>query len=253
MGKKEIIQKSAEMKDCRVFDNLEASAVSDLIKRVTGSELYRRKFIIRKKQELKHGYDTFSLFDEGENIVIEANSGVSAAAGFNQYLKKICNCFVGPLSENLNLPENPPCVGKKIESTSLFLYRYFMNYCTYGYTTVFWKFEDYEKLLDWMMLSGINLVLNPVAHEVVWQKLLTELGYSEREIDNYLCGPAYMPWQWMGNMTRFGGDLPKWWYEDRLNLSNKINERLLSFGASPILPGFCGLVPLDFEEKFAGS
>ncbi|MEG0570814.1 MAG: alpha-N-acetylglucosaminidase [Oscillospiraceae bacterium] len=239
------------MRDKNLFEHLDEKAVKALILRVTHKESYADKFIVRKMQ--RAGHDSFKLYNEGDKIVIEATSGVSACAGFNKYLKEVCNCFVGPLSKNLNLPEKPLPLHQNLEDNSLFLYRYFMNYCTYGYTMSFWKFEDFEKLIDWMMLSGINLVLNPVAHETVWHKLMIESGYSQKEIDDYLCGPSFFAWQWMGNMTKFGGNLPKWWYQDRVELSNKINERLKSFGASPVLPGFCGLVPLHFKEKFPES
>lgn len=245
----EIKRKIAQRKAKNIKNNLPAEQIKKLIKRVTGSQKYSDHFIIEPLAG-KTGYDRFRLLGRNGRAVIQATGGVAACAAFNHYLKEYCGCFFGPITENRNLPEEPPLVKEPVERESTFLYRYFMNYCTFSYTYLFSGWEDYERLTDWMLLSGVNLCLNIVGHEIVWRDVLQELGYSREDIDRFLCGPAYLPWQWMGNMTGFGGNLPVWWYEKQKQLSNRINDKLRGFGAEVVLPGYFGMVPSDFEEKY---
>lgn len=224
--------------------------VLNLIERVTESKAYCEKIIVRQVDEEKTGMDAYRIYDEGEKIVIEATSGVAACVAFNTYLKKICKCFFGPITKNMKLPENPPKVGRVIENKSVFLYRYFMNYVTYAYTCLYYKWEDFERLTDWMLMAGINLVLNPVGYEIVWRDTLMELGYSAQEANDDLCGAGNLPWQIMGNMSAFGGDIPDWWFEEQKDLSNKITKKLRSFGADIIKPAFYGKVPNNIQDKY---
>ena len=243
----------AQMKRENIEPRLDSSSVLALVERVTGNPRYAQVLSVEQIKGEQVGMDVYEIFDQGEGICIRATSGTAACAAFNWYLQERCGCFVGPLTKRLCLPERPPKVGGHRRVASPFLYRYFFNYCTFGYTTAFWKWEQYERLTDWMLLSGVNLVLNPIGHEAVWRDLLAELGYQKRQINDFLAGPLYLPWQWMLNMTGFGGDLPDWWYDDRVKLANRMNGKLQSFGVGIMAPGFCGMVPLDFEKHFPES
>ena len=49
--------------------------------------------------------------------------------------------------------------------------RFFLNYCTYGYTMPWWKWGEWEHFIDWMALNGIpNL-----------RYLLIECAFSNQE------------------------------------------------------------------------
>lgn len=232
-------------------DTLNADALRKLILRVTDREEYVDKFCFVKAAA--DNMDYYRMYDKDDKIIVEAPNTVSAAVAFNHYLKNKCNSYFGIINTNMNLPDVPPCMGEVYSQKSEFLYRYFMNYCTFAYTYLFAGWKEYERLIDWMALSGINLVLNIVGHEIVERDMLIELGYTKDEAVKYITGPAYHPWQWMGNMTEFGGDMPDWYFEKQKSLGRKINSRLEEFGIAPMLPGFYGLVPVDFEEKFAGT
>ena len=43
--------------------------------------------------------------------------------------------------------------------------RFFLNYCTFGYTMPWWKWEDWERFIDWMALNGINMPLANTGQE----------------------------------------------------------------------------------------
>ncbi len=249
---KEMRERLAASKLRRIPNVLNESEVIALIKRVTGSELYADSFII-KPYKCDCPYDSYRMYSEGGKIVIEAGTGVAACSAFNTYLHDYCNSFYGPITKRIDLPEVPPAIDGVVESHSPFLYRYFFNYCTFSYTYLFAGWEEWEHLTDYLLLSGVNLYLNAVGHEIVWRDLLRELGYSEGDINKFICGPAYLPWQWMGNMTGFGGNLSESWYNRQKALSCKINEKMRAFSAEPMLPGYYGMVPADFTEKFPES
>lgn len=49
--------------------------------------------------------------------------------------------------------------------------RFFLNYCTYGYSMPFWKWKDWERFIDWMALNGVNMPLAITGQEMVWYKV----------------------------------------------------------------------------------
>lgn len=230
---------------------LNAEAVYGLIRRVFG-ENYAQSFILEAMDA--DGIDRFSLEDtvvEGaQKILLRASSGIAAAGALHWYLQERCDSYIGPLTRRMNLPENPPAIGGKYENESPFVYRYFFNYCTFGYTCVFWSWEEWEPFLDWMVLSGYNLVLNPLGNERVWTNTLQRLGYTLADARKFLCSPTFYPWQCMLNLTEWGGAAPEHWYDDRVELSRKLTARLNELGANVVLPGYCGAVPNDIGEHF---
>lgn len=248
---KDILDKIAFKKNKNSNSSLNEEALRGLIFRVTKSTVYADKF--RFEQLGDAASDSYRMYDRDDKIVIEASSGVTAAAAFNRYLTQYCNSYFGPINQNINLPDEPPKINGIAEDRSVFVFRYFLNYCTFSYSLLFNGWEEYERLTDWMLLSGVNLYLNIIGHEIVCRDMLLELGYTKEEISDYIAGPAYLPWQWMGNMSGFGGNLPDWWYDEQKTLANKINDKMRLFGAEPIVPGFFGMVPTDFGEKYPNS
>ena len=196
------------------------------------------------------GFDAFEVSDKEGKILIRGTSGVALASAFNTYLKERCGYSIGILTTSGKLPATPPAVGETITKKSKFLYRYFFNYCTFSYTYSFDVWEDWEKTIDYLLLSGYNLILNPIGFETIWRETLLKLDYTEKEIQNYLCGPAFYAWQWMMNMTGWAGGVPLWWYEARKELAGKFNLRVQAFGATTMSAGYAGMVPADFAEHF---
>lgn len=234
-----------------VNDTFSPDELYNLVLRVTGSRAYAESFEFRRKDA--DCTDCYSIFSENGKNVIEATNSISGAVAFNYYLTHTCKCYFGPVTKRMELPDAVPLIKEAHSDKSRFIYRYFMNYCTYSYTLLYADWDEYERLTDWMLLSGINLLLSIVGHEIVIRDTLTDIGYTEEEACNYLTGPAYLPWFYMGNMTGFGGNLPKWWFDKQKKLGNRINDKMRAFGANVIMPGFYGLVPDDFKSKFPDS
>ena len=63
------------------------------------------------------------------------------------------------LIEPVELPVEFPTPSKTIHKKALVRDRFFLNYCTYGYTMPWWKWPQWERFIDWMALNGINMPL----------------------------------------------------------------------------------------------
>lgn len=56
-----------------------------------------------------------------------------------------------------------------------------------------------------MAMNGIDLPLAFVGQEIVWTQVYSELGIELEELDDFFGGPAFLPWQRMGNVDDWGG------------------------------------------------
>ena len=224
-----------------------AKAVYGLIERVAG-KTYAESIILSLTED--DGFDSFEIDSHEGKIRITASAVSGLSAGFNVYLKEVCGYSIGALSVGGSLPAVPPAVKEKISRKSRFLYRYFYNFCTFSYSYAFDDWSEWERALDYIALSGYNLVLNPVGLETVWRETLLEMGYTKAQADNFLCGPAFYAWQWMMNLTSWAGGAPDEWYESRRILAGRINERLQSLGVATVAPAYIGMVPDDFSKHY---
>ena len=226
--------------------------MSNLVGRVLG-DIWKAsfKFEIRESQD---GSDEFELLDGGNNtIVIRGNNGIAMASGFNYYLKNYVNIDYSPLSESNVALTEIKAVGETVVKKAQFDIRYALNFCTYSYTMAFWNWDEYEEFLDWAAMNGINLILDIVGQEEVLRQMLREFNYTDDEIKDYLCGPAYVAWFYMQNMYSSGGPLPNSWFEQRVELGRKIHDRMQTYGINPVIQGFAGQVPETFAEKNDGA
>ena len=135
-------------------------------------------------------------------------------------------------------------------------YRYYLNYCTFGYSMTTWDWERWEQEIDWMALHGINMPLQIVGLETVWRSFLMEdCRFTEAKAESFVPGPAYTAWWGMNNLEGWGGDTGDHahgvaddaWYGRQANLAAKIVERERALGMNPVLPGFSGMMPGNYE------
>lgn len=195
------------------------------------------------------GRDVFEIESRPGKIVIRGNNGVSMAMGLNWYLKHYCRCHVSWCGSRLQLPDPLPQVRPKLRRESWARHRYFLNYCCFGYSLPWWGWQQWEELIDWMALNGVNAPLAVTGQEAVWQAVLKRLGLSDRQIAEYLAGPPYLPFQWMGCLDGWGGPLPQSWIDRHEELQRKILARQRQLGMTPVLQGFTGHVPAAIAEK----
>lgn len=197
--------------------------------------------------------DVFEIESRDGKTVIRGNTGVSMASGLNHYLKYHCNCHISLNYNQLDMPEPLPAVTEKIRIRTPFKYRNFFNYCSFSYTMAWWDWEQWEKMIDYLALNGVNMPLAIVGQAAVWQEVYRELGLSKQQIEDFLVGPAYLPWGWMGNIDGLGGPLPEDWIRSHTTLQQQILERERSFGMTPILQGFTGHVPEALKVIFPNA
>ena len=217
----------------------EIVAMRGLVNRVVPE--YSQNIVLER---LADTIDRFEIETKGQKLVIRGNNANSMAVGLNHYLKYYCKAqYSWFMEEPLQIPVTMPTVPEKVSLSARVPDRFFLNYCTYGYTMPWWGWAQWEHFIDWMALNGINLPLAITGQESVWYEVWSELGLTDEEIRSYFTGPAHLPWHRMQNIDRWGGPLPMSWLENQKELQKKIVARKRELNMKPVLPGFAGHVP----------
>jgi len=230
-------------------------AARELLNRILGNK--SNHFILEdiKYQDAnihKAQADCFEIENSTDNrIIIRGNSANSIAVGLNHYLRFYCKTSVSWfVNDKIKLPETLPAVGEKVHINSTCKNRFFLNYCTFGYTMPWWQWRDWERLIDWMALNGINLPLAITGQESVWFRVWSKLGLSDDTIRGYFTGPAHLPWHRMLNMDYWQGPLPHSWLDGQEALQKQIVKRERDLSMTPVLPAFAGHVPYELKKIY---
>lgn len=193
--------------------------------------------------------DSYSIETYKGKILIKGNTVNSMAVGLNAYLKNFCNTRVSwYASDPVDMPSVLPLPEDKIQASARCSNRFFLNYCTFGYTMPYWKWSDWERLIDWMALNGVNMPLAITGQESIWYKVWTGMGLTDEQIRSYFTGPAHLPWHRMSNVDYWQSPLPESWLENQEELQKKILKRERSLGMTPVLPAFAGHVPAELKQ-----
>lgn len=198
-----------------------------------------------------NGNDVYELESIGDKIVIRGNSANSMAVGLNYYLKNICKTSVSwYLADPIQMPSVLPKIDSKIRIAARMDKRFFLNYCTFGYTMVWWQWPEWERFIDWMALNGVNMPLAITGQEAVWHKVWSKFGLTDQEIRGYFTGPAYLPWHRMTNVDYWYSPLPNSWITQQAQMQKQIVERERALNMTPVLPAFAGHVPLALKRIY---
>ena len=199
------------------------------------------------------GEDVFEIESRQKKIVIRGNNGIAMARGLNWYLKYYCDLNFSWENAKVVLPDELPQVFPKLQRICWAENRYFLNYCAFGYSMPWWDWKQWEKLIDWMALNGINMPLSVTGQEAVWQRVCRKMGMSDAEIMEFFAGAPYLPFSWMGCLDSWGGPLPKDWIDRHAELQQKILLRQRELGMKPVLQGFTGHIPEAIYKKFPNA
>ena len=222
--------------------------ISQLIERILPGKSSR--FVIGDL-EPNEGKEIFELSAKNGKINIKGTNDIAIAKGFGWYLSNYCNIHVSWYKNDpIVSPEVLPMVEAPVRQECRFEKRFFLNYCTFGYTMLWWHWSDWERFIDWMALNGINMPLAITGQEAILMEVWKKFGMSEDQIRAYFTGPAHLPWHRMGNLDGFLGPLPQQFINNQFHLQKKILERERSFGMVPVLPAFAGHVPKAIKEKY---
>ena len=195
-----------------------------------------------------NGKETFEIEAKEGELTLRGSSVVALCYAFHIYQREACHAMTtwgGKYSESIT---SWPDYSLKKQTTP-YEYRYFLNVCTYGYTTPYWDWARWEKEIDWMALRGVNMPLATVASEAIAERVWLQMGLTKEEIREFFTAPAHLPWHRMGNLNTWDGPLSDEWQESQIQLQHQIINRMRELGMSPIAPAFAGFVPMAFAEK----
>ena len=160
--------------------------------------------------------------------MLRGNTGVTLALALNNYLKYDLNISIswGRNSSGIlaKLPAKFPLPAEKQRTVVPMKWRYSWNVCTPGYSFVWYSADQWQFMIDWMALQGVNLPLAFNGQEAVFAQVFSALGLTDagthdllfyiillsiasffrEEIWAYFSGPAFLPWNRMGNMQAWG-------------------------------------------------
>ena len=220
--------------------------VRDLAKRIIPD--HHRSFVF---EAIEDTVDCFELSMKGNKIMVRASNANSAAVGLNHYLKNYCLATVSWDSRNpVEMPVELPAVEEVVKVDAHCQDRFFLNYCTFGYTMPWWGWAEWERFIDWMALNGVTMPLAITGQEAVWQKVWMKHGLTDEQVRSYFSGPAHLPWHRMSNIDYWQGPLPQEWIDGQADLQKQILKRERELGMTPILPAFAGHVPKELGDVY---
>ncbi|BAE70457.1 truncated N-acetylglucosaminidase [Xanthomonas oryzae pv. oryzae MAFF 311018] len=193
------------------------------------------------------GADWYRIDAGGDTVRIAGSSQVALARGAYAYLGQAGAASMSWEGDRLALPAQWPAYSSGQVRTP-FAHRAYLNTCTYGYTTPFWDWPRWQREIDWMALHGIDMPLAMEGQEAIWQALWREFDVSDAALAAYFSGPAFTPWQRMGNIEGYRAPLPQQWIDSKRVLQKQILTRMRELGMQPVLPAFAGYVPKAFAQ-----
>ena len=99
--------------------------------------------------------ERFELYSQADKIIIRGTTKSAIGVGLNYYLKYYCKTYVSWYSfDKIETPKVLPVVPEKVVRSARVPERFFLNYCTYGYTLTWWGWHEWERLIDWMALAS---------------------------------------------------------------------------------------------------
>ena len=254
-------------------------AIVSFVNRIGGKGTAKKfKFVLDPSMNAEQ--ETFSIDGVKGKVLIKGNSLSAITTGIGWYLNNYAHINIAWNSLNettaeggayADLTDLPVPTAEEVRTCDA-KYRYYLNYCTFGYSMTSWTWNRWQQEIDWMALHGINMPLQIVGLEEVWRQFLTlevdgkrKYNYTDVEAKAFVPGPAFTAWWGMNNLEGWGGTAPGslnggvWdgaggvqddaWYRRQTVLAKAILARQRELGIEPVLPGFSGMVPTDFSDK----
>jgi alpha-N-acetylglucosaminidase len=195
------------------------------------------------------GRDVFELSERGGKILLRGNSGVSLSMAFNWYLRyEAKTSYDWQADRPLEIAGRLPAPSKATRRVCSARERFFLNYCTYGYTFPFTNLQGWQRFIDWMAMNGVNRPLMQCGQEAVWLEVWKSYGLTDAEIRGYFTGPAHLPWHRMANIDHFDGPLAASYITGQMEMQKKLLIQARALGMKPVLSGFAGHVPQELKR-----
>lgn len=233
-----------------------ASAVYALLERVLpGTSKF---FALSMSPSCPSDTACFVLSDSGGAIAIAGTRASDLSAGLGFYLREYANITVGwPRGGGSRVvpPSTWPAIGTRVVRPRVGPFSFAMNVCTHSYTLVWYTWEQWSAFIDWLALSGINMVYGLTGQEEVQWQVFTGLGVSDSDVRAWFNGPAFLTWSRGQNVhgSSIGGPLPRSWMRAQFALQLQILARERELGIIGALPAFQGNVPWPLVAALGGD
>ncbi|WP_443751270.1 alpha-N-acetylglucosaminidase [Asticcacaulis solisilvae] len=219
-------------------------AAAPVLTRLLGRKAVGFRLTVDSKPAAAPWYEVTA---QGGHVAVHGSSAVAALRGAYAYLSTTGTAQMNWEGDRVASGPLPDCRSGRV--TTPFQHRAYLNTCTFGYTTPFWDWKRWQREIDWMALHGIDMPLAMEGQDYVWRQLWQEQGLNTAELDAYFSGPAFTPWQRMGNVEGYQAPLPANWILKKRDLQKRILGAMRALGMEPILPAFGGYVPKAFADK----
>lgn len=195
------------------------------------------------------GRERFRIDSSNGHIRVEGSTPSALLFGVNWYLKYVAQVQISPNGDRVGT-QPFPLPAQAIEGDTRYAYRYALNENVDGYTSPYWDWPRWQREIDVLALSGINAMVVERGMDSVLYQTFREIGYADEDIRRWITQPAHQNWQLMGNLCCFNGPISTALMQQRAASARRIVARLRELGITPVLPGFYGIVPADFQKKF---
>ncbi len=188
----------------------------------------------------------------GGRLKVRGASGIAACRAVYDYIRGPLHGMVTWAGTHVPVPSRlPDAAPVQVDTT----YQFFLqdNVCTFGYTTAYFGWKEWQRYLDVMALHGVNMQFAPLGSEAIWQRVWRSFGCTDAQIDAMVTGPAHLPWNRMGNLYKHDGPLTADYHAQAIALEKQILARMRELGITPVPPAFAGFVPPGFEKVVGGS
>jgi len=205
--------------------------------------------------------DVFEIDGKDGRVVLRGSSGPALTAAVGSFFKYHLKCDIyWELGGGYQFDAFPrkasdiPVPKSSERHVFMSQKRYYQNTCTASYTFVWRSADSMLQEVDWMAFNGINLPLAFTGQEYVWSELYRGVyGVSQKGMDQFFSGPAFLAWNRMSNLRAWGGPLPQSWIDQQFSVQKQILSRYQELGIEPVLPAFNGVVPGEMQQIFPSA
>ncbi len=209
---------------------------------------------IRFRTEREGGRDTFRVSGRTGRITVSGDTPGTQLTGLNWYLRHIAYADLNWAGEQTCLlPRELPGMAGTVTRTANVPHRFVLNDTNDGYTGAYNDWPYWERELDVLALHGYNEVLVYAGADALYHRVFREFGYGDRELREWIPGPAHQPWWLLQNLSGFPYPVSRQLLDARAALGRRIAERVRELGMTPVFPGYFGTVPPGFAERNPGA
>ncbi|MEU7583726.1 alpha-N-acetylglucosaminidase [Streptomyces sp. NPDC041068] len=198
--------------------------------------------------------DSFRVTGHRGRITITATNPATQLTALRHYLKKVTHANITWAgSRTDHLPARLPAPTAPLTGEANTPHRFVLNDTNDGYTGAYADWDYWEREIDVLALHGYNEVLVHAGADAVYHRAFQEFGYGDEELRAWIPAPAHQPWWLLQNMSAFPHPVSRQLLDARARLGRRICDRLRELGMTPVLPGYFGTVPPEFEKKNPGA